>query len=56
MVTKLVRVVVYTSKLPPINSYDFLVIWSCDVMWQLNALDLHLQKTYGHQTRKGSNL
>ena len=39
IVTKLVRVLIYSEKLPPLKSYDPLITWSCyfDRLWSQNA-------------------
>ena len=38
MVTKLVRVVTYCKELPPINSHDPSVRWSCEVASQFKSI------------------
>ena len=56
MVTRLIRVMTYCKKLPPINSQDPQLggqLRSCD---ELNTLYCHLQKINGHQTRQSVDL
>lgn len=51
MVSILRKMVAYCKDLPRIKSYD--LIKSCD---KLNILYLHLQKTYGQQTKQSVDL
>ena len=48
MATKLRRVVTYHEGLPPIKSYDPLIICSCKI--KLKPLYLHYHSVHGHQT------
>ena len=56
MVTKLVRVATNCEELPHINLHDLSMRLSCSSHDNLNTLNLHLQKTYGHQTKEGMDL
>ena len=57
MTTKLDRVVSYHQGLPTIKSYDSLITWSWEIMWQTKyKLYLHYHNAYGYQTWQDANL
>lgn len=36
-VTRFIKVVAYRKKLPPTNSHDPSLSWSCEVTWQIHS-------------------
>ena len=53
MVVRIVSVVKYVKEVSPINSHEPSLSWSCEITWSLYH---HLQKTHGHQIRRGADL
>ena len=48
-------VVTHREEILPIDSHYLSIRWFCGVTWQIKYLYLHLQKTYGHQTKQGAD-
>ena len=44
------RMVTYNKELPSIKSQDLLIIFSSEVIWEINKSYLHYHNDYGHQT------
>ena len=55
MASKLGRIVPYVDGVPPINAHDPLIMWSCEITWQIKTLYLHCRSANRYQTWQDSD-